>query len=904
MRKVKCYIFVSISIILSMTSVINAEWFESQSPSLVNCPEPSGFVEIPDSHFIICNDKDPKVGLGANNIIFDKSTFRCRNYFYREHGFPESVIVSNPQSGWDIYFQDLAGIKRIHIDEEGKIGQEELLNNPAAGYYAKACSVPKRGEIWFIRNLITRFSIAEENFTEFKYPSGWDGYCSIISVFLTEDNDTLFVISYGNNIETYQLLMVDLVTGQSKLIPNPYPEDSKWFYHIYDIKEWINHDGFYLFNSTSKLYSYNTKDEQIELINDEESTGTWKILQSPDGKYIYKIVYRGMFEVSPELLVMDLDSKTTTTVDIKLDEGWGFDNDKIPVLDKKRNWIIILIRDNSSYRNTKAGYIDLHDYTYHTFSNISGNPDNYLYLQSQSKFFCINSDGLLQMVDFTTGEAKKLIKLGYQADHWSLLKDSGKPIMLGNIVGTEFCRILPFGRRQLYDAGIDPWYVYSFPNSSYALIIGKPGYNWVYKEYSFKDNTVQDLTLSNKLTKPVPDPNRNQIIDFGPDYVQFIKPHNNVRFLKPEPKLNYVFKNNIFDPENDAVWSLYQNVELQKTIIYKISTSSHEIEETIEIPDCNIVNVVNSAVDPVKLYLYILDRSLKLSSVNYNTILKIIDLKKGALLKTIPIQLDHPDRISIFYVTIPGLIPIPSENKLFIWDHYGSWVIDTETLEIKYGTVHDNIKSFNGWHDGSKHIDGIWDDTRRLVIIVDNTFQPGADEDISKKVHEIDLESGNVVRTIKLQNNWSQAFFPNDKTKILFLNFGESSVYTLHLTPAWENPALIKPFVNYVELGPGDTCKFSVKIRNSEKEQNVTEYIWLCTPTGDILFFNGSGFSTDVKGFFKHLDPNTDITEEFFNFKLPKGIPLFKGFYNLNAVFTNEFSQRGPIGACNFYLNN
>jgi hypothetical protein len=904
MREVKFYIIVSIFIVLSMAGVINAQWFESQSPSLVNCPEPQGFIDVPDSHLFICTDADPKYKIGANSIIFDKSTFRCRGYIHREGGFNSAALVINKNSGWDIYFHEAQKFGCVHIDEDGKLGPDVWLPRTYEGSSVAIFSVPKRDEIWFLTDkIIHRFTVDDKKWTTFSFPDGWATEYVAFKYNLSEDQNTLFFRSVGTTKEATQMAMIDLITGNGKKILNPYPNDINFLYEIDDIKEWFNHDGFFLFYMLRSLYSYNSKNDEIELLIDGYYSQTQNMIQSADGKYLYLTQFPGSFKVSPDIYRIDLEEKTLSTIEFSLDEGWGFDYHTQPILDREKNWIISCISDNASSNTYKGGYIDLNNYSYHVFSNIVDNPEAFMYIQSGSKFVFIANKTKIQMEDCITEELKSSINIGFNADNWSIMKDTGKPMLLGNSNGTEFCRILPLGRRELHDIGINSSQICSFPNGLYSIMTGKIGKDVFYKEYSFKSGALLDLPLSHALGNSYPDPDHNQIISLGSGYVQYIKPHGIVRYLAPEPGLGYKYLHIIFDPDNDAVWSIYQNAELQKTIVYKLSTNSHQIEKSIEIPNCIIYDVVNSAIDPVNLCLYILDRFNRIGSVNFNTVLKIIDLKKGELVKSIPIQLNHQDKIYNFKVTIPGLIPIPSENKLFIWDHYGSWAIDTSNFNIIYGSVHEDFKAFYMTSDKSKHIDGTWDETRRVVIVVDNTYETTINDN-SKRVLQIDLDTGNLVNSINIAEGLSKAFLPDDKSIIMFLNADESSVYTMHLKPSWENPATIKPSTNYIEVGPGESCKFRVRIQNGEKEQNVTAYIWLFTPTGDILFFDGSSFSNEIKGIFKHLEANIDVTEEIFSFKLPVGVPLLTGFYNLNAVFTNEYSQRGPIGASNFYLKN
>ena len=240
---------------------------------------------------------------------------------------------------------------------------------------------------------------------------------------------------------------------------------------------------------------------------------------------------------------------------------------------------------------------------------------------------------------------------------------------------------------------------------------------------------------------------------------------------------------------------------------------------------------------------------------------------------------------------------IPEEENLFIWDHYGAWCIDTASIELLYGGEPDSNDRLMG-----PGIEGFLNQGAGIITLADMYYKTEFIDPIGpQRILEVELETGNMLKEIELDGYYDKALFSEDGDKIYFLDSDDASIVTLHLSPPWETPAEIYPSTNYIQFGEGDRCILRVNVRNgNDLIQNVTVYIWLFTPDGTMLFFDGIGFSPDVNGIPLTLPANIDLTADILSFTMPDGIP--EGFYNFNAIFLNDNYEFGPMGTWNFYV--
>jgi len=253
-----------------------------------------------------------------------------------------------------------------------------------------------------------------------------------------------------------------------------------------------------------------------------------------------------------------------------------------------------------------------------------------------------------------------------------------------------------------------------------------------------------------------------------------------------------------------------------------------------------------------------------------------------------------------YYSVVPGLISIPARDRLFLWDHNNPWCIDTGSLEVIYGKFSEN--SDWSFENSGERMEGFWDEKREVVVVFDKSGEIIKYQPLPPfHLFEIKLDTGEVVKEIELSNEYTDVYFPPEKDRIIFLNPERERLETLHLYPLWGDPTTITPSTNYVQVGEGDNCRFSVNIKNEyDYEQDATAYIWLIAPDGTMLFFDGLGFTPDITGIPLTLPANLDVNADFLTFTMPAGVP--EGFYNLNALFINANGDRGPIGTWNFYV--
>ena len=341
---------------------------------------------------------------------------------------------------------------------------------------------------------------------------------------------------------------------------------------------------------------------------------------------------------------------------------------------------------------------------------------------------------------------------------------------------------------------------------------------------------------------------------------------------------------------------------MDNIIFHRMSTVNYEYLDTFTIP--NVVNQVeNFTSDPGDRYLYLINRDDLFSAKTYNRTLIIIDVASKAVVKQIPLQVDVilDERENL---AIPCIIP--TGDRVFLWDHYGAWCIETGSWDITYGKMHEEHRAIYNYTNPS--IQGVYDEERNVVIVADMSYEYEVSPDFlpypGARIFEFDADTGEVIRETALPEGeyTSRIFFSGDKEKVYLLGYFRNNFYAVNLTSSWHDPPRINTRTNYLQYSPGDRLKFKLNISNGYVSQNVTAYIYLCIPGGNCLFFAGKGLTYEVSGIPLSLPEDLDIDFELMSFILPEGLP--GGLYNFNALMTNENYEIGPMGTWNFYMGN
>jgi len=895
MNKKFFYIFL---VLFMSFGVLHAQWLEYESPVVgnfsMNTYGNNAIHEIPNSHYFLISDGSENL-IGNNIAILDIETGRIRNSIKRDYKMNHPVILPDPDSGWNIYYHGwgTSTLGMLHIDAHGEFGNEMLLRKTMESPVLSA-EVLDRAEVWFIGDCIYRLTIRDDLWTEFTYPEGWDhdiaakyGY----RMFKTEDNDTLFAIFYGNTEAKYQMMMLNLITGHTSIFIPPDDDFLSSINSIKDIKEWKGHDGLYLILTSNSIWIYNALTGYIHHYIDDLITRTSKIMQTGDGKFMYLF---GREDTS--LKIINLEDKSIEKKTFLLEEGWIFDYSFAEMNRENGQLITLLVKGDIGGRN-KPVVINLADLSLIYVPGIVLKHGDFKYLKEHNVLIVSGDESPIYITFLDSGEIKSPIQLNYQADNWSVMVGRNYPTLLNNMAGSTFCRFLPPCKREMFDIDIqEDVQIYNacqFPCAESAIIYGYIDYEIHYFEYIFDDGTVEEiegLILSNLYS----DPSNNQIVGLFYGSIYFIKPHGKVRKSSYPPPEGFTFYSSIFDPDNNAVWITYYKPDTlaHEVRIDKISTVTYLLEDSIDIsfgynfhyPPRDV------KIDPSQRYFYFIDRDWEAKTRE----LVILNLEKKSREMVLNLQRNVDDEFHKH--TYPCIVNIPEQEKLFIWDGNGSWSIDTESMEVLYGEVKDDPQELY-WGGGNIITKGIWDSQKERILVIDDTFD--ATDDPSR-VLEFDLDTGEITREIELPQYFDKAFFPGSKDKIIFLDSDESKVYTLHLDPAWENPATVQPKTNYLQFGIGDNARFTLHIKNGETEHNVTAYVWLITPNGDMLFMTPGNVIPELRSFPLILPANIDVDWDILNFSVPEILP--EGFYNFNAFFVNERFDRGPIGTWNFYV--
>jgi len=876
-----------------MSGSSNCYWYETERMSIGNGSITRDFIDIPGTPYVINGTKAL--------TIFDITTGRCKGTYSSDKQLKAPVIMKAPESGWDIYFYSYSEdwsyfhLGRLEITEDldfGNISFYDITSNERF----RILGIETRDEVWFAGDKLYCLKRNVQEWITFEYPEGWDPDFSMDGLYLTDDNKNLFVVSFANTQDNLQGALFELESSKfSPIISFDNP--------VVGIERWKNRQNEkYLIMTLRDLWVYDTETESLNLLLEGFTTEYKSIMQDDTGKYIYAFNKpEAPWIPATDFYILDLENKEVETITYPFEEDYsfnvGYPTINLPYYDKGKQRIttITCFAPSPTYREFRFCYIDLSDFSlnYYTpdlfYANILGMI--MCYLPEYQKFIVPELDYKSIIIgEVETGNFEHSIPLSFNAGSWSVIQDSDGPTLISNKKTNEFVHLTSIGRREPIETESMVANLCEFIGGERAFVIEDSGY----KEYLLKDGSNQNINLPyDDIANLYPDPNRNQIIGIGDSAVQFIKPRGQVSVWTPSES-NITLKAHNYDPDNEAVWMIYQKTKTKEWLFFKVSAQTYTHISTFTLPADSFSDTLNLVVDPYGNYLYFINQNIDLKIRE----LVIVDIELKQVAKRITLQ-DEVELLPTLIRVFPGIIPIPSKERLFLWDHYAPWLINTENLEILFGSIKTN--PISALKSSQQPIMGVWNEEDDTVLVVDLNEYNTMDPDDVPAILKLDANTGEIKEKIDLSNLSSirKFFFPGNTNKVCLLT--SSNIYTYDLDPAWEEPARIEPSTNYIQFGEGDECRFSVNIKNEyDYEQKATAYIWLIAPDGTMLFFDGLGFTPEISGIPLTLPSNLDVTADFLTFTMPRGAP--EGFYNLNAVFINDAGDRGPIGTWNFYV--
>lgn len=882
-----------------MLSLSQASWYETHNTGLGNFSlDASGsynfgtFTEIQESPYILFSSSNSLITIHIPDG-------KLRDGLQSNHSYGGRKIIPDKKSGWNLFFTYQKRLGKLYIDSHGEFGEESWFDNMSP-FTAGGIGIPKRFELWYFDENILCLDTTTNLWTEFDYPDGWNADFNYISLYHSDDSNSLIAVAKGGSLENSEAMWLNLISGRAKLID----AESGFFNSFLDIKCWKAILGYYLILKKGEIWTYNSITGEIEVLLQCFECFSQKIMQNNSGRNIYMI---GEGNV---LYIVDLIEKSFVTHLLSLRE-----NDAITFsgnyhdsafYDPESNRIITVISNSNSWAPRKLGIIDLDSYELYYIERL---PERIgLELEFSESYNKLLAMGLpyIYLVDIRTGEVSTTISLVSQSLHWSAAYGDPSPAILPEFWSMYFKLLTPFGGKRLYNCG-DGWRLNNallFPDKNRVFMeIGFNSGEYAHREFDLDNNTFEDIDLPSETTWMDPDPENKQIITFkrySDATVQFIKPHGKVRSWIPDNIENLTGVKRYFDVDNNNYLAIFINNDTDDWELYKLSTNDCKLVDSFVISGDVVHSFSQLNAESSGKYLYFIDSSAIFDVTK--RFLVVFDLEKKEIIKRIVLQdnvgevtMDKGPRV------IPGIIPIPEHNKIFLWDHYGSWCINTNDWEVIYGDIVDNP-------DAQSHITnyvkGYWDEVRKVVVVIDNTYEGNYyDYEDVWRILEVDLETGNLIREINTpEDNIVQVFFPEDKTKIYMLSRDNPRYFIYNLAPAWENPAIVETFTNFLEYTPGDNCRLSIKIKNGEKTRWVKLFIWLCLPDGNYLFYDGNSFVPDITGIEGYIPSHLlELKVDLVNFTIPEIMP--EGFYNLNAMFMNKHYEFGPMGTWNFLVS-
>jgi len=765
-------IFGLISFIFIMyTSIVFADWSES-----IFCGNGSANFSF-DGNYIFEIQNSPYVVMysGADIMTIDSNRLKIRSCYTSTHEFRDLVAISDPTGGWNIYFYDDLKFGKIHVDESGQFSDDKWLPRKPE-IYSPSFGIPERNEIWYFSTKILRLSTIDDSWTEFNYPEDWDSNFDWIGkIYPVLSNDAIICIAFGKSIEDFQALLLNIDTGSSKLIN---AEEGFFDYsYITDIDEWMGHSGCYLIMKAHEIYSFDSNTGIIELLIESSDFVASKIMQDEFGMYLY------VLDFTNRLYVLDLINRTLETHEISLDEGFHF------VLfgpckmyyDSIRNRIITWIKEDY-FGDYKLVIIDLDDYTHkHIKDGYGLIGDSWMFLEEDNKVL-FSSSLNIHIADLETLEIKNSLPITYNAVSWSIVDDMNKSILLGNSVDSDFIRILPNYHREMNNAGSVPDLVCQFPDGKNALIgefIYSSSYSdfYSFKFYCFDDCSSHDIDFLESCKSLITDSKNNQIIAIFYQGAKFISPDLTYISWSPSEDLKLEDGRYIYDRENSILWLIYLTQDGDYINFFKISSKTKSMIDSFNIQygDLGLGSIQNVVHDPDSKYLYFIE----VTNSRYQRNLAVLDTDGKNIVKNITLQTEVNNSM-VKDVVFPGIIPVPEKNKIFLWDHYGGWSIDTNTWNIVYGDTKSNPRAFcySTTRYKNPNVKGTYiSDSYRIIIIDYSIDSEGTGSDHSRCL-EIDLETGSIMKEFEKPVGTNNVFFSKDKERIIYLDQSNSLIKT------------------------------------------------------------------------------------------------------------------------------
>jgi len=892
------FIAIVLCFIIVVPGVFNGEWYETESPSLGNIPftntsnRVGNLVGIPGSDFVIFSNIEASTSdrLGSSTVIFDVTSGLFRGGCASEISKYYNVILPDSSGGWDIiylYFAETERLGRQHIESSGEFGLEETFTLRAPYGSMESFGVLERGEAWFVANKILRFTSSDENWTEISYPEAWDLDHKTLNTYPAEDFMTLFVTSYGKGIEDYQCGVLDLVSLEFKMVE----KEKGFFGDILDIKEWNGHDNSFLILKQDSLWLYDFNAGVIEKILEGFTSYSSSIFQNSAGENLY------VLGPSPELFILHPEGKNFDQHSLAFGEGWNIET-QYYYFDPGNDRIITFIQKGKDYRPL---IIDLSDLSASSSENLSISEMNFcLYLPDEDKLLTLSAfTPYINVLDLSAETLNSSISITYAPFSWSIDQDEVRPVFIGNEGGFDFSRWEGFGRREFFDAGMTTDGIYHYMDRSAVLIKNVTfGGGTKLKEYHFSNEAIEDIELPYVSSLFLTDPLQNQIISLSSKdedkkgVAMFIKPHGAIDQWMPGDE-GVKYKTYVEDLENGAFWMICQHSESAAWYFYKVSTQSYGLMDSFTIDGNDMSAPFCITLDPSGKYLYFFNQNQGDDGKSSNELV-VLDVINGEIVKKLTIQED----ISGFKVT-PCIIPIPGKDVLFLWAYDRGWTIDATTFDMIHGEVQQAPEA--GY--ASPSIQGIWDEERDRVVVADLSKIVNIEGTYGGYLYEIDPLTCEVLEKIDPPDKFdiNKMFFPEEKDRVVFLYSDKAKIHTLYIHPAWEEPAIIDTSTNYIQFDAGDPARFNIHVKNDAHfGQDVTAYIWLYAPGGEMIFFGAGGFSFDITGIPLSLPPDFDISVDIIDFTIPEGLP--EGVYNFNAIFVNGNMELGPMGTWNFHV--
>jgi len=899
MLRFKFYLLVLV-IFLSFNVFSYSQWIENENLSPGNVSLTNGvFHRTPDSKFILFSagyNLNNKNYLGSHIIMLEMENFRVRDLFQNKtnYNLHEPVILNNSNNGSTIYFLNDFYLEKLEINENGFFVNNKKLFSPKLNVEIESIGAVRSNEAWYAADKIYRIDSLTDEWKEYSYPDDWDHEFSRLRIYITENENYLFLTSLGTNIQSYQALIFDIQNESFILLNKP---DENFFNYVEDFDEWNNHSNKFLLLQEESLWVYDLISGDIQKIADGFVTDTKSIMQDNLGKYLYLFGESSIWFPSSSFYRIDLEDKKLEDLSFQLGDGFGFEPNSA-VIDNENNRILVVLIDkiNTTFRPV---YIDLSDNKLYEFSD-SRIEDNFealfMFSVEENKMFVKgNDDSALFMMELDSGNIKKSISLGYRPQSWSIFGDK---MYLSNLNGNQFFLRDFIGKRGLYQIDIESQRIAHFPDSSGILTILYEADDFAfYREYDFVNKEYNELEFSYNIWQDdffLTDPNlnQNQILAVAEGIVYFIKPNQETTQLVIPEEIGNKKISSKFNSETSSLYVILNDKDVNEFSIYKVSTIDKDVKSNFKIQTEPKTTILTVEVDPMDRYLYLLN---EIKGESRSRELVIVNLDDKEIIETYLLQNDveSPGK---YYRVMPCIIPIPEKEKLFLWAYEASWCIDTENFEIVYG---DTQTDPQGQYEINERLTGVWNNKNQVVRIYDNSrIFPEVDPD---RILEVSLNSGEIIKSVEIYGVYEEVHFPKKRNEVNLLDPESLHITTLHLNPGWAEPCEIYPSTNYIQLGDGDKARFQVNIKNQyDYAQNATAYIWMFTPDGTLLFFDGLGLTFDIKGMPLSVPANLDITADILSFTMPAGVP--EGFYNLNAVFLNENYDRGPIGTWNFYV--